>query len=159
MAKWAFVENNEIKELHDFLPKNWRNVSGLYTLYKDLEALNALGWLPVQPNYGLYDPNQHTITALNHHVDGNVVVETPVYVDRPQSLVEANKAAFMQQLREQRNARLAASDWTQLNDAMELMGAEQAAKWKLYRQALRDLPQQYQQTDVVDLDAVVWPTV
>lgn len=44
---------------------------------------------------------------------------------------------LVKRLREQRDARLAASDWTQVADAP----VDQAA-WAIYRQALRDLPAQ-----------------
>ena len=42
------------------------------------------------------------------------------------------------EVRTKRNALLAASDWTQLQDAP----TELAEQWKEYRQALRDIPQQ-----------------
>jgi hypothetical protein len=51
-------------------------------------------------------------------------------------------------VRNERNARLAACDWTQLADA-----TVDAAAWAVYRQALRDLPQA--QTDPFN---IVWPT-
>ena len=41
-------------------------------------------------------------------------------------------------LREKRNALLAASDWTGLADSA--LTSEVSAKWKLFRQRLRDLP-------------------
>jgi hypothetical protein len=44
------------------------------------------------------------------------------------------------QVRQERDLLLASSDWTQLPDAA--LSEEQIYKWKLYRQALRDLPQQ-----------------
>ena len=49
------------------------------------------------------------------------------------------QAAFpMQELRDRRNALLAASDWTGLVDSA--LTSEVSAQWKLYRQRLRDLP-------------------
>jgi hypothetical protein len=41
-----------------------------------------------------------------------------------------------------RNQLLAESDWTQLPDARSAMGAEKAAEWDAYRQALRDITNQ-----------------
>jgi hypothetical protein len=41
-------------------------------------------------------------------------------------------------LRSERNALLASSDWTGLADSA--LTSEVSAKWKLYRQRLRDLP-------------------
>lgn len=56
----------------------------------------------------------------------------------------------MNEFRTIRNAMLLSSDWTQLPDAQVDKQA-----WADYRQALRDLPNQYQ--NVTDLSDVVWP--
>ena len=45
------------------------------------------------------------------------------------------------ELLENRNNKLIASDWTQLPDSP--LSAEKKAEWAAYRQALRDLPQQW----------------
>jgi hypothetical protein len=55
-------------------------------------------------------------------------------------------------IRAERDALLAASDWTQLLDARTAMGEAKAAEWDAYRQALRDVPQQSGFPDVVE-----WP--
>ena len=57
-------------------------------------------------------------------------------------------AAAWEELRAERNAKLEASDWTQVPDAP----VDQAA-WATYRQELRDLPANTQ-----DPREVVWPT-
>lgn len=51
-------------------------------------------------------------------------------------------------VREERNRRLNASDWTQLADVIEAT----RLKWAIYRQALRDVPQQH-----TDPDNITWP--
>ena len=56
----------------------------------------------------------------------------------------------MGRVRSQRNSMLSASDWTQIGDAT--LGAHTAEEWRTYRQALKDIPQNY--TRVSD---VVWP--
>jgi Phage tail assembly chaperone protein len=53
-------------------------------------------------------------------------------------------------LRAERNAKLLASDWTQLADS-PLSGGDKTL-WATYRQELRDLPD-----DTMDPEAVVWP--
>ena len=53
-------------------------------------------------------------------------------------------------LRTERNARLAASDYTQLQDAH--LSAEKKSAWADYRQALRDLPE-----NATDPTQVTWP--
>jgi hypothetical protein len=53
-------------------------------------------------------------------------------------------------IRSRRDALLAQCDWTQIPDAP--LTDEQKTAWQAYRQALRDLPQDYS-----DPDAVAWP--
>ena len=69
--------------------------------------------------------------------------------------VDTVTAAAWTALRTERNARLAASDWTQLVDAHLSVDKKQA--WADYRQALRDLPDEVTLTSPQDLDAVTWP--
>ena len=49
-------------------------------------------------------------------------------------------------LREKRNDLLAKSDWTQVSDAP--LSQEKKSEWKVYRQALRDLPNNLDHTDL-----------
>jgi hypothetical protein len=58
------------------------------------------------------------------------------------------------QLRKERNKRLQESDWTQLEDAKKSMPEEIAKIWVLYRQYLRDLP-----NNTLDPFNPVWPTI
>lgn len=51
-------------------------------------------------------------------------------------------------LRGERNQRLANSDWTQLSDV-----SVDVDEWRLYRQALRDLP-----ANTVDPENPIWPS-
>jgi hypothetical protein len=65
---------------------------------------------------------------------GAVAEYLPPPAPTPEQLAE--------QARVKRNQLLAESDWTQLPDARALMGAEKAAEWDTYRQALRDITNQ-----------------
>lgn len=58
-------------------------------------------------------------------------------------------------VREQRNILLTNSDWTQNNDSPLSETKKQA--WKTYRQALRDLPSQYNSDD--NITDVIFPTI
>lgn len=58
-------------------------------------------------------------------------------------------------LRNKRNALLKESDWTQVNDCP--LSDPQKAEWQTYRQALRDLPADYQDTD--NIDDVAFPSL
>ena len=86
-------------------------------------------------------------------VNGDAVALTPDEITeegaRAAAFDAARPAQALAALREQRNAKLTASDWTQLPDAP----TANAAAWKVYRQALRDLPQQ-----TVYPNAPQWPT-
>ena len=68
-------------------------------------------------------------------------------VDLTASEIEAVQNSKWEQIRAERNAKLSASDWTQLPDA-----PVDAEAWAEYRQALRDI------TDAADPFAVVWPS-
>ena len=71
--------------------------------------------------------------------------------DKPVDL-DAVKVELQERLRVTRNAKLSASDWTQLGD----VSPENKDKWKEYRQALRDLPEQYQES--TSFEDIIWPT-
>ena len=82
---------------------------------------------------GNYQANEHIV------VDGEAVARTD---------------NILEILRLKRDALLTESDWTQVNDS-PLTDAKKA-EWATYRQALRDLPSQY--TDSDNIDDVVFPT-
>lgn len=86
-------------------------------------------------------------------VNGDAVALTPAEIAEHDARVVAWEAArparALAYLRVERNALLAASDWTQAPDAP----TANAAAWKVYRQALRNLPQQ-----TVYPNAPQWPT-
>tara|TARA_Y100000996_G_C22400395_1_gene592884 strand:- start:88 stop:300 length:213 start_codon:yes stop_codon:yes gene_type:complete len=58
----------------------------------------------------------------------------------------------IEELRTERNARLAASDFTMLPDFTDLTGKSEIECLKVYRQELRDLTMSYEEGD-----AVTWP--
>ena len=86
-------------------------------------------------------------------VNGEAVALTPDEIAEHDARAVAHEAArparALAELREQRNARLTASDWTQVPDAPTAI----AAAWKVYRQALRDLPARWTYPN-----APQWPT-
>ena len=66
---------------------------------------------------------------------------------------EIDAAAPMKELRRQRNAKLAESDWMGNSDVT------MSSAWTTYRQALRDLPEGASPTwDGTTLGNVTWPT-
>ena len=63
-------------------------------------------------------------------------------------------AEIAQSIRQRRDFRLARTDWTQMSDSP--LAPETVEAFRLYRQELRDLPQQY--AEVLILSDVVFPT-
>ena len=96
--------------------------------------------VPVTPGIRLPVPEGLTWETVNGVAadDGTVtLVEDP-------AKVQAKTAQAWTALRTERNARLAASDWTQLQDTH--LSAEKKSAWADYRQALRDLPDELANT-------------
>lgn len=69
--------------------------------------------------------------------DGNSWVQIWVVSDASQEEINERIAIKSNEVRSERDAKLASSDWTQLSDA-----TVDKAAWSVYRQALRDIPQQ-----------------
>ena len=87
-------------------------------------------------------PSDHDTVNYLKYVDGNFVAETQEDIDA-ETLID---------FRIERNAKLAQSDWTQMNDS-PLSGSIKT-QWQTYRQQLRDMPQ----ADGFDPDNPTWPT-
>ena len=82
-------------------------------------------------------------------VDGKVVDRPePIYTD-----AELN-SQVLKSIRATRRNKLDQSDWTQFADSP--LSDTKKAEWATYRQALRDLPQQY--PDAITNDDIIWPT-
>ena len=67
---------------------------------------------------------------------------------------EFNHEAFWLTVKQDRDMRLMQSDWTQIPDSP--LTTAKRAEWATYRQALRDIPEDY--SSATSLDDVVWPT-
>ena len=91
-------------------------------------------------------------------------IEKPSKTEVNNKIAEIKAAYPLKYLREERNAMLAESDWTQTPDVPEAI----KTSWQTYRQELRDLPSKYPNPtfngDVnvaskhLRLTDVVWPT-
>ena len=66
-------------------------------------------------------------------------------------ITEITQEQFESNIRKNRDACLANSDWSQMPDSP--LSPEQKQKWAEYRQALRDIPQSYP-----DFKGINWPT-
>jgi len=94
------------------------------------------------------DPNEVNAfqVKVNAFVGGEVVAKEPT------TLTSETEAIAWTMIRQQRNARLAASDWTHVVDSP--LDTPTTDTWAAHRQALRDLP-----AGISDPTAeVTWPT-
>jgi hypothetical protein len=159
MANWAYVENNTVKERHDFLPKSWKNVSRLDKLIDDVNLLNNLGWFKVEKEYQDYDNSTQRIIGYNYEFTDNKVIESLQLEDyiEEKPTFEKLKETFLNDLREKRNELLRESDWSQSTDIQNLIDDETKNAWINYRQTLRNLPKVYESNEVLDLNQVEWP--
>ena len=91
-----------------------------------------------------------------HKMVGNVKVdlteaEIDELVKRDEAWAADAAARAWVRLRNQRDVKLAASDWMSFSDSPTMSDA-----WKTYRQELRDLPSKYDDTTVQG--TITWPT-
>jgi hypothetical protein len=158
MAKFAYIENNQILTLEENLPEVWKNVSGFHHSKNDDNFINAYGWHRVVPVAVEYDPNLQYIISYTYVINGNIVEETPVIRDRPVESIETKKQRFMDSVRSRRNGLLVESDWTQAVDLQETKPSEWKLAWKTYRQAMRDFPEVCELLDPIDnIESLQWP--
>ena len=132
------------------LPNSWGNVTGLNLSAGDDAYLKTIGWLPlvetnVTPTYNqIFDTDVITVEA-----------ERVTLVHRVRDMTSEEKTArdesHMAHLREQRNQKLADSDWTQASDYPTSLADNKKSQWATHRQALRDLP--------ATADMTLWPDV
>ena len=98
-------------------------------------------------------PDGHDYIESDDSTEGMAVdIKTktlvPAEIELPFVLTDEGKR------KRKRNALLAESDWTQFADSP--LTDKKKAEWATYRQALRDLPQQY--PDAISNDDIIWPT-
>ena len=118
-------------------------------IYKDLDALQSLRpkaeWTWIGYEYSGLD-----------WLDSSQTKPTESEINA--EITRLNNAEPMRLLRVERDARLAACDWTQSRD----ITLSNDADWKTYRQSLRDLPASaspsLDSNYDLDLSSVTWPT-
>ena len=160
MANWAYVNDNKIIELCDFLPSNWKNVSGLNLSYDNLPFLKSLGWYPVVKQNDSYDDVNYFINSYDYEIRENDVYATYILSEKPYEPRPSQddlKIKFMEELRKERNKKLLESDWTQLVDIQVKFDNTTKLNWIQYRQRLRDITDVYNSVDIFDLNQVQWP--
>jgi len=129
--RYAYVKGGQIIEGPTILPSSWRNISGLNNLSDD--ELLPLGWLP----WRFIETQGDVFNGSTIEITPTEIVETQKWRAKTQDDIAHEAAEQGRVVRAERNARLAASDWTQLADA-----PINSVAWANYRQALRDVPAQ-----------------
>lgn len=124
------LDTFDISDIIEFLRKDYPQL--LYLKYrKDVKYLDVVSSEKIDNMYALYQKLlKFQEVAWEKHVTN-----------------------AWKELRAERNKRLHDCDWTQLEDAKKSMLKEVASIWLLYRQCLRDLP-----NNTVDPFNPVWPT-
>lgn len=85
MSGYAYIENNEIKEIHYVLPRNWRNVSNFYVLNND--ELRTLNWYPIVDSDVAYDNTKQRIVDYTFKINDNQVDRIFILEDIPEPTV------------------------------------------------------------------------
>ena len=132
---YCLVENGAIVDGPRGLPKSWRNVSGLNLM--DPANLLKLGWLPCRIDEGTGGDKMGGSKFLINATEVVEVKQWAPFSDADKQEIERQAA---ENIRSERNAKLTASDWTQLDDT-PLNGTAKSA-WATYRQGLRDITTQ-----------------
>ena len=145
---YAHVKDGSVDYL-GALPKSWGSVSNLHLSNGDDAYLKTIGWLP------LVETN--VTPTVNQTFDTDVVTveaERVLLIHRARDMtaeeIAARDASHMSHLREERDERLASSDWTQASDHSSPLADAKKEEWRVYRQVLRDLP--------TTADMSTWPT-
>jgi hypothetical protein len=103
------------------------------------------------------DPKPHAL-SLDQIAKGFESILPEGFVRITDDEADAMRAANVPKLTseeatQERNSRLAASDWTDTLSAKERLGQAVYDAWQVYRQALRDVPEQ-----TGFPESVIWPT-
>jgi hypothetical protein len=152
---YCYVKNGKIIEGPTVLPVNWENAMNVCYCH-DNAFLKDLGWLPVvqiEPNS---PENKPILEKKEYFITEDNVQEIFTWRERTleeQTSFEANISSVLwMQVRKDRDQFLKETDNYVTIDRWEDYTPEIKQAWKAYRQALRDIPQNFQ-----DPNGVVWP--
>lgn len=148
MKQYAKVEGQKII-YKGFVPKRWENISGFNGLTD--EELKSYGFLPVEEDKPeLVSDNGRVVFDKVFERDGKYIFEYKFvpFTESEKSQLEESK---WREIRAKRNELLSATDWTQLVDTP--FEGEALESIATYRQALRDVPQDFTEADDVEFPA------
>jgi hypothetical protein len=152
MKKYCYIKNNEVSLINQDLPKVWENISNFYALPDNI--LKTYGWFPLV----IETENKPVFVSSSYIIEEDRVREIIITRDKTSEELqeEQNRELESQwyQIRSQRDDLLKHSDLLVLIDKWESYSPERQNEIRNYRQALRDLPQIFQ-----DPFEVVWPNL
>lgn len=152
MQKYCYIENGEITLINQDLPNVWKNVSNFYLLPD--EIVKTYGWLPLV----VENENKSVFVSSSYVIEENLVREVIVTRDKTQEEIEEEAVRELEmgwnQVRSQRDEMLQQSDLLVLIDKWETLSEERKNEIRIYRQALRDIPQTFETPE-----SVVWPNL
>lgn len=163
MSNWAYVENFEIKELHDHLPANWNHISGLNLSSLHPNYLKQHGWYSIiEIEFKNFDSNtQKEEHSYQYNITLDRVEKHTDIIDIPKENIitkEKLHKQFMENLDQYIERELIKTDRTQLKDFVEYYGKEISNEWAKYRNSLRDMPKQYEHTNITNMVEINIPT-
>lgn len=130
-------------------------------VYSDLvwndtpESIHALQWFGnsgwIEFNNGL--PNQE-ITELPEWAQ-NAIASFEFSVTQDNQTLELSYEQKLAIILTERNKRLSLTDWTELPSVVSLNGIEWSQAWQVYRQALRDMPND--PNNPINVDNPIYP--
>jgi len=152
MQKYCYIENGEVVRANQELPNVWKNVSNFYLLPESM--LKTYGWLPLT----VENENRPVFVSSSYIIEEDGVREVIVTRDKTVEEIEEEAAKELEmqwhQVRSQRDELLKQSDLLVLIDKWETLTEERKEEIRVYRQALRDIPQTFQ-----DPSEVIWPNL
>jgi hypothetical protein len=145
--KYAYVENEQVKDIRQTLPTVWNNISNFNIL--DDNTVKGFGWLPYTFIEG-QSGDDYIILGSNFEILENEVIEHQITRLKTDEEKEQDKQNMWKIVREERNKKLFECDWTQLSDSP--LTAEKKEEFRVYRQSLRDI------TTQLNPSSIEWPT-
>ena len=145
---YAHVKEDGSVDYLGSLPKSWGSVSGLRLSDGDDEYLKTVGWLPIVETFATPTYNQ-TFDPDVITVEENRVTLVHRVRDMTSEEIAERESSHMGYLRELRDEKLVASDWTHASDHSSPLANDKNTEWETYRQTLRDLP--------ATADMLTWP--
>ena len=160
MATYAYIEDNEIKQLYDILPGFWGNTSNFNALEGEDDYLKSLGWYKIVKNIPEYNSSNQYVTSVSHTFENDVVTENYEVVTIEQPFVPEKTQEDLATeewniVRAKRDALMRDFDWRYTRyyreERLTLPHTDSLVDMDTYMQALADVTLQASPFDLV------WP--